>query len=161
MELKKEALITAMKNSISDVLETMFFLPLDFSDSLAMEELWDLGKDNILSAKLDFGGPFDGYCVLYIPEKLAESITADFMGKKEKSICEDQVVGTVKEITNMIVGNIFSFFDPQAVFNLEIPELVSFSEYPVNLFGSENEIFLAIDTPENHLAFQMTIIFKD
>lgn len=159
--MENKVLKTAMKNSISDVLETMFFLPLDFSDSAAMEELWDLGKDNILSAKLNFGGPFDGYCVLYIPEKLAESITADFMGKKGKSISEDQVVGTVKEITNMIVGNTFSFFDPQAVFNLEIPELVSISEYPVNLSGSENEIFMAIDTPENHLAFQMTIINED
>lgn len=161
MEMKKESLIMAMKNSISDVLETMFFLPLEYSDPPATKKIWDLGKDNILSAKLNFSGPFDGYGILYIPEKLAESVTADFMGEEEKSISEDQVVGTVKEITNMIVGNTFSFFDPKAVFNLEIPELVRLSEYPVNLSGSGNEIFMAIDTPEDHLAFQMTIINKE
>jgi hypothetical protein len=33
-----------------------------------MEGLWDLGEDNILSAKLNLSGLFDRYCVFYIPQ---------------------------------------------------------------------------------------------
>jgi hypothetical protein len=47
MEMKKEALITAMKNSISEVLETMFFLPLDF----LIMNLW---KDYGIWGKITF-----------------------------------------------------------------------------------------------------------
>jgi CheY-specific phosphatase CheX len=146
-----------MKNSISDVLETMFFLPVDFDDSVSIDELWDLDKDKIIAAKLNFDGPLNGFSTLYIPEKLAVSITADFMGKEEKEISNEQAEGTLMEITNMITGNAFSLYDPEAVFNLGVPELVDLDDFHKDLSGSENRISIAIDTLENYLAFQMSV----
>lgn len=159
--MKNTVLKTAMKNSISDVLETMFFLPLDFSDALDVHELWRTGKDPIIAARLNFDGILSGYCIFYIPEKLAKSITADFMGKEEEGISDDQVKGTVKEIINMIVGNTFSRYNPEAAFNLGIPELASFDNFHKELTGSKNRTSIVIDTLGNHLAFQMNVRDED
>lgn len=159
--MKKEALITAMKSSISDILETMFFLPLDFSDAVNIKELWNLEKDEIMVAGLNFDGPFSGYYAFYIPQKLAVKISADFMGKDKESISDNQVSETIKEIINMIAGNTFSIYDQQAVFNLEIPEMARFSELGANPSDSENQIFIGIKTIEDHLALQMAIRIDD
>jgi CheY-specific phosphatase CheX len=157
MKMNKEVLTSAMKNSISDVLGTMFFLPVDFDDSVSMEETWDLNKNKIIAAKLNFDGPLSGHCILYIPEKLAVSITADFMGKEKDDISDNQVKETVKEINNMITGNTFSLYDPEAVFNLGVPELVGLDGFHKDLSGSDNRISIAIDTLENRLVFQLYI----
>jgi len=155
--MKNNLLKTAMRNSISDVLETMFFLSLDFSNDIDLLELWDTGKDPIIAAKLDFDGPLSGYAVFCIPKKPALFITADFMGKNEEEISDDQINGTVKEIINMIIGNTFSLYDPDIVFDLGVPELVGFNEFIKDLSDSEKTISIVIETMENYLAFQMNI----
>jgi len=159
--MKNSLLETAMKNSISDVLETMFFLPMDFSDTVDVHELWNTGKDQILAVKLNFDGPLIGDCILYIPGKLAKSITADFMGKEEEGVSDDQVIGTVKEIINMIVGNTFSRYDSGAAFNLGIPELISLNYYFNELSDTGDRFSFIIGTLENHLAFQLNVRDED
>jgi CheY-specific phosphatase CheX len=152
---------TAMKNSISDVLETMFFLSLDFSNDIDLLELWNTGKDPIIAAKLSFSGPLSGYAVFCIPKKSALSITADFMGKDEQEISDDQINGTVKEIINMTIGNTFSMYNPDVVFNLGVPELVGFHDVIKDLSDSEKRFSIVIETLKNYLAFQMNIINED
>jgi CheY-specific phosphatase CheX len=146
-----------MKNSISDVLETMFFLPVDFDDSVSIKESWDLDEEKIIAAKLHFDGPLSGYCIFYVPEKLAVSVTADFLGKEEKDISGSQAKETVKEMTNMITGSTFSLYDPEAVFNLGVPELVDLDDFYKDLSGSEDKISVTIETLENRLAFQLSV----
>jgi len=155
--MKNKDMTTAMKNSISDVLETMFFLSLDFSNDIDLLELWDTGKDPIIAAKLSFSGPLSGYAVFCIPKKSALSITADFMGKDEQEISDDQIHGTVKEIINIIIGNTFSMYDPDVVFDLGVPELVGFHDFIKDLSDSEKRFSVVIETLENYLAFQMNI----
>lgn len=161
MTLNKTTLTSAMKNSISNVLETMFFLPVDFDDSVSKEKLWDMDNDKVIAAKLNFSGPLNGYTIFYIPEKLAKSLTADFMGKEEKNISGDQAKGTVKEMANMITGNTFSLYDSETVFNLGIPKMLDSDKFYEDSNGSEEHIFIAIETPENNLAFQMDIQMDD
>jgi CheY-specific phosphatase CheX len=161
MSLNKTVLTSAMKNSISNVLETMFFLPVDFDDSISEEELWDTDNDKILAAKLNFSGPLNGHCIFYIPEKFARSVTADFMGKEEKNISNDQAKATLKEMANMITGNTFGLYDPEAVFNLGIPEMLDPDNFHKLSSGSEQRIFVAIDALDNYLAFQMNIRIDD
>jgi len=150
-----------MKNSISSVLETMFFLSLDFSDDIDILELWDTGKDPVIAAKLSFSGPLSGYAVFCIPKKSALSITADFMGKDEQEISDDQINETVKEIINMIIGNTFSMYDPDVVFDLGVPELVGFHDSIKGLPDSEKSFSVVIETLENYMAFQMNITNED
>jgi CheY-specific phosphatase CheX len=160
--MKNKDMRTAMKNSISEVLETMFFLSLDFFHNDAdIRELWTMGKDQIVAAKLNFSGPLSGYAIFCIPKKSAVSITADFMGKDEEEISDDQINGTVKEIINMIIGNTFSRYDPDVVFDLGVPELVAFNDFLKEVSDSEKRFSIVIETLENYLAFQMNVRIDD
>ncbi len=157
MKQDKQALESALTTSISEVLETMFFLPVDFPGIIPEGNLWDSEKDEVMAARLDFDGPFNGYGLFYIPREAAASIAADFLGMNEESVSLDQVRETVMEIINMIVGSTLSCYDRQALFNLKIPELVGSGEQNEEIADSENGIFIAIDTLEHHLAFKMVI----
>jgi len=155
--MEKEALITAMKDSISEVMEKMFFLPLDFSEVNNVEELWDPEKDEIVISKLNFNGPFSGFFFIFIPRELALSLAAGFMGINDDEISKDHITEAAKEILNMIAGSTFSIFDQQAVFDLDIPELIGFDKIKAVISDSDEEIFIAINTLDNCLAFKMVL----
>ncbi len=157
MKQDKQALTTALTTSISEVMETMFFLPVDFPGTIPEGELWGPEKDEVMTARLEFDGPFSGTCLFLVPKKAAASIAADFMGMDEETVSTDQVRETVMEIINMIVGSTLSCYNRQAVFNLKIPELVEPGGQDEVVVDSENRIFIVIDTLENHLAFKMII----
>ena len=155
--MEKESLTASMKNSISNVLETMFFLPLDFTESVPTTELWKETENEIIAARLDFVGTHSGYCVFYIPRRLAVSMTADFMGKNEEDVSDDQAAGTVLEITNMIAGNTFSLYNTQSVYNLNVPEQVRFSDYQKGFPKTSGDFFIVVETLDDRLAFQMIL----
>ena len=155
--MEKEALIAAMKRSISEVLETMFFLPLDFCDSVNLGELWHSGKDDIVATKLNFTGPFAGYFLFFVPKELALSLTASFLGKEEEGLSQDHVGETVKEIMNMTAGNAFSILDDQAVFDLAIPQLVGPDEVEGTKGNADEVVFVGINTLENSLGLKMVM----
>ena len=153
--MEKETLISAMKTSISDVLEKMFFLPLDFSEAVNLGELSESCKDKMMTTKLSFSGPFSGYFLFFIPADLALFLTASFLGENEEKISQDRVADTQKEILNMIAGSTFSVFNDQHVFDLDIPESIRFDEAVKGLSNSEKEIFIAVNTLDNCLALEM------
>jgi len=148
--MERKALIRAMKNSISEVLETMFFLPVDFSDTVNAEEI------QMSVTKLDFSGPFSGSFVLFIPEEFAVSLTANFLGKDKEKVSEDNVIETSKEVINMIAGSTFANLDDQAVFDLNIPENILFDR-AVHFPGTEDDIFVQIITLDNYFVLKMVI----
>ncbi|MDY6842553.1 MAG: chemotaxis protein CheX [Thermodesulfobacteriota bacterium] len=154
--MEKKALITAMKNSISDVLEKMFFLPLDFFEAVGQEELWNRDERDLVTSTLNFHGPFSGHFTFFIPKKLAFFLAANFLGSDEESVSQDQATETMKEIVNMIAGNTFSNYDDKAIFNLEIPKLVDFSQIGNKDLNSE-EVFIAVKTLESNLAMKMVV----
>ena len=148
--MERKALIRAMKNSISEVIETMFFLPVDFSDTVNAEEI------QMSVTKLDFSGPFSGSFVLFIPEEFAVSLTANFLGKDKEKVSEDNVIETSKEVINMIAGSTFANLDDQAVFDLNIPENILFDQ-AVHFPGTEDDIFVQIITLDNYFVLKMVI----
>jgi len=155
--MEREALITAMKVSISEVLEKMFFLPLDFPEAGNEKEFMELKADEIMISKLNFSGPLSGYFQFFIPRGLAFSIAASFMGIGEDSISREHVTETVKEIINMFAGNTFSIFDSQSVFDLDIPELIDSEKEGKENVESREEIFIPIYTMESRVALKMFI----
>ena len=156
--MDKETLIAAVKTSVSEVLEKMFFLPLDFHETANLEECLDSDIKKLISCRLDFGGPFSGYCRFFIPKKLAQSITADFMGNNEGNVSEEQITDTVKETVNMIAGNSFSIYDDLSVFDLGLPEIASFEKTETEVLDSRENIIIAITAIDDHrLAVQVVI----
>lgn len=120
----KEALKTAMMTSISEVLETMFFMTFDLKENAATDELPHSSEVPLFISKIGFHGNFSGYFLLMIPENILRTMTVTFMGLDEGEITETHLNGTVLEAINMIAGNTFSNLDNQAIFDLGIPELI-------------------------------------
>ena len=90
-----------------------------------------------------------------MPRDLAFFLTAGFLGEDEGNVSQDQVTETLKEILNMIAGSTFSAFDNQAVFDLDIPELVGLDDLGRDHSNTEEEIFVAVNTLDNCLALEM------
>lgn len=123
--MEKEALLKAMKASISDVLETMFFIPVEFEASEKVREYIRQQKDPLLGGRLEFKGPFSGWLTFILPEGLARTLTANFLGEDETQVDRDHVEGTLMEILNMITGRAFGLYDDQAIFELGVPRMIA------------------------------------
>jgi len=153
-----EALKEATKTSISDVLETMFFLPLELSESKGGGGLSQTPKDQLMGVGLKFSGPMSGEVVILLPIKLARSLTADFLGQENAGVGTSEMEGTVKELVNMITGKALSLFDEGAIFKLGIPEAAE-PAAPIDGFFSEddNAFTLLFNAIEHQLALRITI----
>jgi CheY-specific phosphatase CheX len=156
--MNKEALMKAVKASISEVLEKMFFLPLEFAEEKSPAELWPSGSDEgMIAVNLVFQGPFSGRYCFIIPKPSALALTASFLGEDRKQITPEQVAETVKEIINMIAGNTFGIFDEKAVFNLGIPQFVDFKKIKNQNPGADKQILVVVDTLDQTMAFQLIL----
>jgi CheY-specific phosphatase CheX len=120
----KEALKTAMMTSISEVLETMFFMTIDLNENATADVLLqDPGALPFIS-RIGFRGKLTGFFVFIVPENILSAMTETFMGLDTDTVTETHLQGTVLEAINMIAGNTFSNLDDQAVFDLDIPKLI-------------------------------------
>ena len=122
--MEKSHLLEAMKISISEVLETMFFLPIDRTEIVEMDAFHSALSENLELVEVEFAGIFSGSVLLLIPDDLALFLTASFLGSIEEKVLPVHIDETKKEIVNMITGNTFSNFNDQVVFDLGIPEIV-------------------------------------
>ena len=122
--MEKQNLLKATKASISEVLETMFFLPIDFTDVVGAEVFNGAISDSAELVKVDFSGVFSGSFLLLIPDDLALFLTASFLGNIEEKVLPAHISETKKEMVNMIAGNTFTHFDDQLEFDLGIPEII-------------------------------------
>ncbi len=149
--MDKDRMTYALKGSISEVLEKMFFLPLDFTDPPESGGLGARGED-LVEVGLDFSGPLSGRFVFSIPAPLARSLAADFMGSEASSVTAAHGEETAKEILNMIAGSAFSMYDLNAVFDLGIPETMPEGEAGPQ--GDRDEISLVVETLEGRLGLR-------
>jgi CheY-specific phosphatase CheX len=154
--MDKSALTQAMKASISEVLEQMFFMTIDF---IGPEKACaDPEPDQAtIIAKLGFSGSCCGTFVLLIPAALAQSVAADFLGITRQSLSREQVTGTVLEMVNMLAGSTLSTYDHQALFNLQIPELITINAVRALTGQVADQILVRIQTPESRMTFQVAL----
>ncbi len=149
----KTALKTAMMASISEVLETMFFLSLEFNDQTTLEDSGVLDADKPLACQIGFEGNFSGYFILLVPNKLLNYMTVSFMGMEEDELIDEYINGTIKETINMLAGSTFSNFDDTAEFQLNIPKIVDIDK-AITLDKDQEEITVIVETTEGHLALK-------
>ncbi len=150
------ALKTAMTDSISEVLETMFFLPLDMDDADTPQTLWPSKDEDIRVSQLNFNGPFSGRFYFFIPNSLAVSITTSFLGIAEDDLAGEQLSETVNEIINMMAGNTFSKFDDQQVFDLDVPMSVQYRDLKIDCTDTDKALFVPLRTLDDRLAFLLS-----
>ena len=102
----KKALMTAMMNSISDVMETMFFLPVEFDEELSFDQTKVSQETENLAAKIEFKGDFKKGDVLRVcdvdKQEIARGVSryssselkllSEKKGQKELIHCDDLVI---------------------------------------------------------------------
>jgi CheY-specific phosphatase CheX len=156
--MDREAMKEAMKTSISEVLETMFFLPLEVSEAEADSPLFQISPEKLKCTSLKFQGPYTGEAIFLIPNALAGSLTADFMGRDSNQVDGEDVDGTIKELLNMICGKTLSLFQAKSTFKLGIPEMVNPGEALDDFFShKEQNIALLCDAIDDQLGVRIVI----
>lgn len=153
--MDKELVTKAMKASISEVLEKMFFLPLDFFDSKGPSDIWDPKGDELIIIQLDFKGPFNGCFVFFISRQLCLNFSADFMGAEKEEVTQEHADQTAKEIINMIAGSTFTALDENAVYDLGIPAISSVESQWKYEGDADKEVFLGIETIGGRLGLRL------
>jgi CheY-specific phosphatase CheX len=152
----------AMKDSIFNVLEQMFFLTVNIRETDGNSEA-AMRNTSLISTGVGFAGPCNGTFMLSIPIDLATSMAVDFLGVSAEMISSEQIIGTVKEMANMIAGSALGAYAPESAFNLQIPELVASSQRAKSDSDSEPDksILLLIETPDHRMVFRLQTTGND
>ena len=154
--MDKSAMTQAMKVSISEVLEQMFFMPIDFMkpEQVGADPQHDNGS---IFAKLGFNGIPNGTFILQMSVTQAQSVSADFLGTHLENLSDDQVTGTVLEMVNMLAGSTLSHYDRQALYDLHLPERITCSDARDFVGKGSDLIVIRIQTLENRMMFQLIV----
>jgi CheY-specific phosphatase CheX len=150
--MRRETLTKAMRAAISNVLESMFFLPVQFADSKCTLKEWFSDEQLLFGAGLSFDGSLSGSLWLAVPVSVVNEITASFLGLGKYEINDEQRRDTIKEALNMIGGHGFFLFDKKGTFTLGIPRSIEGQKLVGNTSGDSNENIILIETKQNHLA---------
>ena len=155
--MEKGTVETAMKRSISEVLEKMFFMPVDFPSTSKQEWAGLSRQRKYMMSKLEFSGPFSGYFLFFIPEEITSSLAAGFLGQDEDHVTMEHRADTVKEIINMIAGNAFSILDDHAIFDLDIPQMMDCSDLEGALSKNDGGLFIPVQTVDSYIGVQLVM----
>ncbi len=145
----KKILMTAMKASISEVMETMFFLPIEFGEE-SIPAQCGMDKKN-MACELTFTGNASGRLILMAPERLVAEMAENFMGEPLKNLTREHLSGTLTEMLNMVCGNALSKTDTKAPFELGIPKMIDGSAM------ATKEVFTIVETIESKMAIQLKV----
>jgi CheY-specific phosphatase CheX len=114
------AIQRALAQSVSEVLEKMFFLEaLDGTEEPADDQPQDL------SIRLAFEGDPPGTFRLRLAGAAANSIAADFLGADLEDLTQSQSQDVVRELANMICGAVLSRVESRGSFSLSAPQIVA------------------------------------
>lgn len=123
----KKILMTAITTSISEVMETMFFLPVQIGSEIVFEES-GLEKKKAIACQLTFSGDTSGKLIIAAPFDLAAEMAENFMGEEKAQLTQEHLTGTLAEMLNMVCGNALSRVKPKVPYELGIPEVISLSD---------------------------------
>ncbi len=147
----KKILMTAMTASISKVMETMFYMPVEFEEQLCkLSEKMHQHKP-IMACHLKFSGDSSGDIILIIPETLLEDMAENFMGTSKEELTNEHISGTLTEILNMICGNALGKVESKVPFALDIPEIIDTAKIPDKI------LFNIIQTPDSAMAININL----
>jgi CheY-specific phosphatase CheX len=123
----KTQLMKAMKTSISEVMETMFFLPVEFGQTAALSRA-GLDAPDTMACRLAFSGDISGHVILAAPESLVLEMAENFMGEPRDQLTREHLTGTLKEMLNMVCGNALRNTPAKIPFELGIPDIADLSK---------------------------------
>jgi CheY-specific phosphatase CheX len=144
-------LMTAMQTSISEVMETMFFLPVEFGKEIKTinEQMKHYGPN--MACYLNFSGDISGSITLLIPKNLIDEMAENFMGTPKEKLTHNHISGTLTETLNMICGNALKKVEAKTPFELGIPKKIEAEKISPKL------LFTIIETTESAMALNINL----
>jgi CheY-specific phosphatase CheX len=134
-----------IKTSISEVMETMFFLPVEINQETSFAS-FDMDTDLVLACGLRFTGDAKGQMILVAPRTLVAEMAENFMGESRASLTDEHICGTLTEMLNMVCGNALGKMDSKVPFVLSIPEIMDISKI------LPDQAFVEVETIEAKMA---------
>jgi len=107
----------ALRDSVDEVLETMFFIR-------RLGEPEENLSESELAVQLTFEGNPSGTLTLRMTATAARSVAADFLGEEELELSHQQIGDVLRELANMICGSVLSRVESDTTFRLGSPQLV-------------------------------------
>jgi len=154
-------LMTQITVSISEVMETMFYITVEPRDgNITIETSGLLESGKIEAATITFHGIFSGTIALIIPVNLLIIMAENFMGERRQYLTEEHLEGTLKEALNMLAGNAFSKIDSRSSFCLGVPEIkrAAIKEISGEKTGPCcNTALLVVDTLDGSMGIQVNV----
>lgn len=145
----KKRLMTAMKTSISEVMETMFFLPIEFGrESIPAQCGMDTKN---MACELRFTGNTSGRVILMAPESLVAEMAENFMGEPLENLTPEHLSGTLTEMLNMVCGNALSKTAVKTPFELGLPKMIDGSAM------ATTEVFTIVETLKSKMAILLKL----
>jgi hypothetical protein len=141
-----------MRQAIFDVMNKMFFLPVQVNAKGLVLREWFSNKLPLVGATITLTGPLSGFSYLLVPAGVAREMTANFLGIDEKGINVTQERDTVKEALNMIIGHMLSQFDKKGLLRIGIPQLIGESDLSAGKLDQFNKGAILIETEHSHIA---------
>jgi len=142
-----------MKDSISEVLSSMFFSPVEFDENCTLNDAVSFFKPkNVVISKISVSG--DVSLILYSAFlfQSLEELTKDFTGREK--VEEQDCMETFKEMLNMIIGSVLADCYKGNDYRLNIPEILNYSSF-INEYKSskENKDFIKVNLLNGEAVF--------
>ena len=125
-----------------EVFGTMYFTPVELLPKVPPENQWHL-QERYIKAVISYTGPQEAQLELYFPATLGSNISAGFLGVELDNLSEGQIVDTMREAANMIVGSLLGKLDPLGECKLGIPTAEMVKDYSPSKNTPEGSTTLA------------------
>ena len=120
----KKILMTALTNSISEVMETMFFMPVEIGPGTILNDS-GINRNNALACRLKFTGDISGDIDIISPGPLVAELASNFLGEIKGELTWEQQLGTLSEMLNMVCGNALKNVKCKLPYRLGIPQMIT------------------------------------
>ncbi len=148
----KKTLMKALMTSISEVMETMFFLPVEFEEEEStLVQSGVTKRSPLLASQLKFKGDVSGSLSIFVPTELVGKMAENFMGESQDQLTDEHFTGTLTEMLNMVCGNALSKTESKVPYELDIPEVIEESKI------QKNEKVTIIETTTSKMAIFLSI----
>jgi len=112
---------TQLNAAAIEVFGTMYYTPVELLPDLPGQDSWHVENQYVKTA-IGYSGPLRASMCFYFPRSLAVSIAGGFLGIDEEAISDPQLIDTMREAANMIVGNFLGRIDSAGACTLGIPK---------------------------------------
>ena len=126
-----------------EVFGTMYYTPVELLPDLPGPDSWQV-EDQYVKTAIGYSGPLQADIRFYFPRSLAVSIAGGFLGVGEEAISDLQLIDTMREAANMIVGNFLGRIDANGACTLGIPAAEVIQGFSPSSVQQEGELLAFI-----------------